>query len=303
MRQCGKRIHALAVKENVKLHKLGLPVIVDMIIERSITFGYRFQLIIEIYHDLAQRHVKRKLHPVTGYIFLFHQLTAFAKAKRHDRADEIRLRYDCGAYIRLLDMVDECCLRQAGRIMHLGLVALLVIYKIGNVRDSGYDIHVKLSSETFLNNLHMQESQETATETETESRRGFRLESQRSIVELQFLKRGAKILEILRLDRVYSGKHHRLHLFETGYGVRARTVDMSDRIAHLDLFRTLDTGDYISHVACREFLARRHVKFEHADLVGVIFLPCRHEFHEIAGPYSSVYYLVIGYDSPERIED
>ena len=50
--------------------------------------------------------------------------------------------------------------------MHLRLVPLLVVNKIRNVWHGCDDIHVKLSSETFLHNLHVQKSEEAATETE-----------------------------------------------------------------------------------------------------------------------------------------
>ena len=68
----------------------------------------------------------------------------------------------------------------------------------------------------------MQEAEEAATEAEAERGRRFRLESQRGIVELKLLQRGTQILEVLRLNRINTREHHRLHFLESGYGILAQ---------------------------------------------------------------------------------
>ena len=130
---------------------------------------------------------------------------------------------------------------QSRRIVHFSHVAMLVKHPIGYIGHGCDYIHVKFATEAFLYDLHVKQTEESATESESERRRRFRLECQRCIIELQFFERCTEILEILCLYRIYSGKHHRFDLFESSYSLAARTVDMSDRIAHFHLARGLDT--------------------------------------------------------------
>ena len=62
MGECGKRVDALTVEEYVKLDELRLAEVVQMIVKRCITLGYALELVLEIYHNLANAHVKHYLH-------------------------------------------------------------------------------------------------------------------------------------------------------------------------------------------------------------------------------------------------
>ena len=86
----------------------------------------------------------------------------------------------------------------------------------------------------------MEKSEESATESETERYRRLWHECKRSIVELQFLKRGAEVLIVGRINRINTGKHHRLHFLKALNSLVAWCIHMSDGITHLNLFRVLD---------------------------------------------------------------
>ena len=55
-------------------------------------------------------------------------------------------------------------------------------------------------------------------------------------------------------------------------------------------------------IASRELLLRRHVRFEHADLVDMIFFTRRHKLHKVTAANRAVDNLVICCDASERIE-
>ena len=135
--------------------------------------------------------------------------------------------------------------------MHLGHFAFFVIYLIGNVRHGGDDLHVELAAQAFLHNLHVKQSQETATETESQGYRGLGRERQCCIVELQFLERGTQVLKVLRIYRINAGKHHRFHFLETLDRAITRALHMGDGIAHAHLGRILDTRNDVTHIAGR----------------------------------------------------
>ncbi len=121
--------------------------------------------------------------------FLLYQLAAFSEAQRHDRSYKIGSGDYRRTDIRLLDMVDKRDVRQPRRVVDLAYIPFFVIHFIGNVRHGGNHLHVEFTAQPFLDYFHMEQPQESATEPETQRHRRFRLECQRRIVKLQFLKR------------------------------------------------------------------------------------------------------------------
>ena len=85
----------------------------------------------------------------------------------------------------------------------------------GYIGHRGNHVHVELPVETLLDNFHMQEPQETATESESQGSGGFRYEGERSIVQLKFLNGGPEVLIFIRINRVNPCKNHGLHLLES----------------------------------------------------------------------------------------
>ena len=132
-------------------------------------------------------------------------------------------------------MIYHRLIRQTRGIVHLFHLTLLRITHIRYVGDGGNHIHIKLTIQTFLDNLHVEQSEETATETEAQSHRGLRLEGQRGIVKLQFLKRCTQVLIISRIDGIDTGEDHRLHFLESLNRPFAWTVNMGNGITHLYL--------------------------------------------------------------------
>src|SRR5690606_7165132 len=72
---------------------------------------------------------------------------------------------------------------------HVSIVAY-----VGNGSNYG---HVKLSLQALLDNLHVEHSQKSASETETKSGRRFRFKSKGSIIQLEFFQRSTKLFKLL----------------------------------------------------------------------------------------------------------
>ena len=196
-------------------------------------------------------------------------------------------------------MINQSRIRHTARIVHFLHTSLLVINHIGNVRHRSDHVHVKFAVQTFLNNLHVKQAQESATETKAQRQRRLRLESQRSIVQLKFFQGSTEVFIILGLNRINSGKHHRLHFLKSFNGFLAGTGNVSDRIPHLHLTRSLDTRNDISYVPRTEFLSGHHIHLQHTDFVCIIFLTGIEELHLISCTDHSVHHLEISNDSAE----
>ena len=113
-------------------------------------------------------------------------------------------------------------------------------YLVGDVRDSGDDIHVEFPEKTLLDDLQVQQPEESAAETEPQGKRRLRLIDERCIVELEFLERRPELFELVGLDRIHSGEHHRFHLLESGDGLVARPGRIGDGVTDLDLHSLLN---------------------------------------------------------------
>ncbi len=186
--------------------------------------------------------------------------------------------------------------------MHLQLLALGGGDVVRHVGDRRNDIHIELPVETLLDDLHVQQPQESAPETESQRQRALGFEGERRIVQPQLLKRSAQVLVLVRLDGVDAGEDHRLHLLEAGDRLAGRIGDRGDRIAYLDLRRGLDARTDIAHVARPDLAPRLHLELQHAHLVGVVLRAGVDELHVVALANRAVEDTVVGYDAAERIE-
>ena len=120
---------------------------------------------------------------------------------------------------------------------------------------------------------------------------------------MQFLERTAQILKIFGLNRVDTGKHHRLDLFESGDGLGTGTRTLGDGIAHLDFGAVFDAGNDISYIARRKRLSGDHVELEHPNLLRIVFFARVHELHMVASLDGAVDDFEIGDDASEGIEN
>ena len=133
------------------------------------------------------------------------------------------------------------------------------IYKVRHVGHSGDDVHVKLAVKPLLHYLHVQQTEETATEAEAQRHTALRAEAEAGIIELQLLKRAAQVLKVLRGDWIDAGEHHGLHFLKAGDGIGARIGESGDGVAHLNLGGCLYAADDIAHIAAAYLLARLHL--------------------------------------------
>ena len=199
-------------------------------------------------------------------------------------------------------MVNHGRVGHTTRVMHFLHITLLIIYMVRNVRHRSNHIHIKLTVQALLHNLHVEQSEETTTEAKTQSQRRFRLESQRRVIQLQLLQRRTKIFKIFRFNRINSGKYHRLHFLKTGNSLFTRTGNMRNGISHFHLFGSLDTGNNISYISRTKFVTRHHIHFQHPYFIGIILFSRIEKLHLVALANRAVFNLEISYNSTERVE-
>ena len=299
MSQRRKSIDRFTIQEDIQLDELRRTEAVHVIIERCVTFRNTLQLVVEVDYDFTQWDVVENFHTVTRDVFLLDEFTTLTQAQGHDRANVVGSSDDRCTDERFLDVVNQGDFRHTGRIVHFLHLALLVVHLVRYVRHGSDYVHIELAVETFLYDFHMEQAQETATETEAQRYRRFWHESQRSIVQLQLFKRCTEVFVIFRINRIKTGKHHRLHFFETGDSLLTRTGNVGNGIPYLYFLRSLDTRNDITYVTGTELVTWYHVHLEDPDFVGIIFLAGIEELHLVTFADHTVFYLEISNDTTE----
>ena len=295
-------IDRLAVEQDVELDQLRELESRAVVVERGIPFRDAFEFVVEIEDDLRQRHVEIDLHAVLRDEGLVFHHAALVDAQLDDVAQELRLGDDLRLDVGLLDLGDLRHFGQPRGVVHLHHVALRrgdAVRHVGHGRD---DIHVEFAVQPLLDDLHVQQPEESAAESESQRQRAFGLERQRGVVELQFFERRAQVLVLVGLHRVDARENHRFHVLEARDGLFGGVGHRGDRVADLHVLRGLDARADIPHVSGLDLLPGLHFEFQHAYLVGVVFAARVEELHVVAFAERAVEDAEIGDDAAEGVE-
>ena len=120
----------------------------------------------------------------TGSLHVFHSLVLSSAllAKIHNRSDKFCCHHDLGFYHRLFHIFDRGRIRKIGRIRQIHHFTVCLMHFIDNTRCGCYQIQVVFSLQTLLDDLQMQQSEESAAETKSKSDRCLRFILQRRII-------------------------------------------------------------------------------------------------------------------------
>ena len=267
-----QRVDRLGVDEDVELHQRRFPVAGDVVIERRVAARDRLQLVVEVEHDFVERQLVGDQHAIGGLELerLLH--AALVLAQLQDRADEFGGRQDRRGDHRLFDLGDVTGLGQLRRAVDLDHFAVGLGDAIQHARRGRDQVHVELALEPLLHDLHVQQAEEAAAETEAERDRGFRLEEERRVVEAQLLERLAQLGVLMALDRVEPGEHHRLEFLEARERLERRPVRIGDGVADLRVGHDLDAARDEADFAGPQRLDRDRLRREHAERFDLVVL-------------------------------
>ena len=122
----------------------------------------------------------------------------------------------------------------------------------GRSRDQ---VDVVFPLDAFLDHIHVQHAQKSASEPEPQRLRGLRLILQRSVVELELFQRFAQIIVFGIIDRVQSAIDHRVHAAVSGKRLCRRAKGRGDGIADMHVRDVFDgSGDPAYLAAGQPFL-------------------------------------------------
>jgi hypothetical protein len=98
--------------------------------------------------------------------------------------------------------------------VHIDHIAIGLGNDVAHVRHGGDHRHVELALQPLLDDLHVQQAEETAAETEAQRRAAFGCPRQAGIVQLQLLHGIAQLFVLVGIHREDARPHHGLHILE-----------------------------------------------------------------------------------------
>ena len=187
----------------------------------------------------------------TGVVDVLHVLkdTAAVLAKLHDIAHKVGGCQDLCFYHRLFGTLDQCRIRIVGGVVDELHLAVGHGDTVDNGGCCGDQIQIVLPFQTLLNDLHVQQSQETAAESKAQCNGGLRFERKGGIVELELFQRLPQIAVACAVHGVDAGEYHGVDLAVSGKGLCAGTVGVGDGVADLCVADALDGSGEIADFA------------------------------------------------------
>ena len=196
-----ERVDRLAVEQNVDPDQVGRPIVAWLIVERGVALGPGLELVEEVEHDLGEGQPVVQLGPFGRQIGQVAHLTSPLLDQVHHRPDVVARCDDHHLDIRLLHRVELARRRQVVRAAHLKLGAVGPACAVRHRRGRRDQIEVIFALKALLDDLHVEQPEEAASEPEAERTAGLWLEDQRGVIEPELVKRFAQPLEIVALRR------------------------------------------------------------------------------------------------------
>ena len=185
----------------------------------------------------------------------------------------------------------DCRIGIIGRVVHHYRIAVCKMKFIFNARSGCDKIKIIFTLKSFLNDLHVQKSQKTATETEAERSRGLGLEKQGRIVKLKSLQSLAQIGIFSSVLRIDTAENYRLNLTVALERSISHAVCQGDSITDTRFGNRFDRSRKIANLSCFKTVAGLkagsaltsyldHIKIgtccHHADTVACLKLTAYH---------------------------
>ncbi len=277
-----ERLHRIPGDEHIHLHHLRGAVAGVLVVHRAVALGLGFQLVVEIDEDFRKRQHAGKHHARVVDGFRVRHFAAFFQHELHHVADVFAGHHDIHVHDGFADLLDHLGLGEKRRVIYDDFRTIREIHVIDHGRVGGDHIHIELAPQPFLDDLHVQQAEEAAAETEAESGGALLRESEGGVVDLELAHRRFQRLVIRGIHRIDAGEHHGLDLLVAGQGLRAGVRGIGHRVADLHLAGGFHVRDHVSHIARAEHVADAHFRGEHADLLDLVGLVGGEKFHPLA---------------------
>jgi len=258
------------VDEHVELDELGGPVVAHLVVHRGVSPAERLEAVVEVEHDLAQGELPAELHP--GRVHVVHSVidAPAVLPELHDGPDVLGGGHDAGLDVGLLDPVDGGGIGEVGGILHHLHGAVGQVDVVLHGRDGGDEVEAELAFQPLLDDVHVEEAEEPAPESEAEGGGGLRFVMEAGIVQNQLLEGVAERFVLIGLRGVDPGEHHRGHVPVAGKKRRRAVGGVENGVPHPGIPHLAETRHEIAHVPRLERRGGSLPQLQVTDLLHVI---------------------------------
>ena len=282
-------VHRVAVQQDVELHEVVPAVFARSVVEACVAAAHGLQTVVEVEHDFGEGEVVLKNHLFFVEVFHGLEFAALFFAERHERTHEFLGRKDLRLYIRFFDVVVAACvgeLRGAFDFHHRAVAHVHVVFHVRYGRD---DVHVEFAVEAFLHNFHVQESEESGAEAETERFGGFGFPTQCRVVQAELFQCFAQVLVVFWVNGVDAGIDHRQDILVTRKRLGGGVCGIGQCVADFHVANRLDVCEHVADHAFGEFVARVATHTEGTDFGHHVFGAGLHHLDLHAGTDGAFY--------------
>ena len=281
MHEHGEGVDRLGVDEDRHFHQITRAIVGDDIIEAGVALGDGLQAIIEIEDHFVQRQVIDG-HGALADVAEINLQPAPLLAELQHGAQMLVRRQDRGADPGLGDLLDLHDIGHVGGIVQVHLLAVGELDLVDDAGRSRDEVEVELARQALLDDLQMQQAQESAAEAEAKGRRGLHLVGEAGVVEAQAPHGRAQILEIGGVHREQAAEDHGLGGLEARQGLRAAALLVGDGVAHARVRHLLDLRGDEADLAGAKDGHVEHLGLEDADLLDLVMGVRAHHLDALA---------------------
>ena len=251
----GQSIHLIAVEQHIYLDQFRGAVIIQFVVQTGVTLGAGLQGVKEVVDDLTDGHGVVQL--TQGGVQVLHVLedAAALLTQGHDVAHIVGGCHDGHVGVGLLGSRDGAYVGVVVGVIHHDDGAVGLGDLVNDRGHGGDQVQIELALQTFLNDLHVEHTQKSAAEAETQSGGRFRLEGQGGVVELQFFQRVAQVGVLGAIFGINTAVDHGTGGAVAGQGLGGRAVGLGDGVTHLSVLDVLDGGGEVADLAGNQFFA------------------------------------------------
>ena len=281
MNNHGEGIHRFPGDEHVHFNELGGLVAGVFIIHGAVAARHGFELVVEIHQNFRQRDGagEHYAHVVNGLRIV--HAAAFFQDKLHDIPDVFPRKHNEHLDDRFPDFLNFLRFREQAGIVHIDFLSIGLGDLINHGGVGGDDIHVEFPAQTLLDDFHMEQAKEAATEPEAQSYGRFRLEGESGVINLKLRHGRFQGFKIGGIHRINAGKDHGADFLETGQGGWAGAHVIRIRVPDFDIRRGFHVGDDVAYVAGFQGIRSGHFGGEDTHFLHFIhFVRCeKFDFH------------------------
>ena len=153
-----ERVDRLACKQDIELHELRSLVFIEVVVQRRIALRAALELVEVVHDQLRERNLPKHLDRGGRKVIHRDEVPPSCHGKVHDRTHIIRWNEDLRFKVGFFDMIDLGSIRHVLRRMKREHLTVTLEHVVFHRRCCREQVEVKLTLETLLDDLHMEQS-------------------------------------------------------------------------------------------------------------------------------------------------